>query len=257
MKKYWIFFRQNAYEFFAYRLRVLFSVFSYFIAPLMMTLVFLGLPDLKIADLSKEELVNYYLFSSIFFLFMGSSIDNFVKDSIYRGGLAPYLLKPARFWLVAFAKDSSLRVIRFFVGLPFLLLLTFFIGNISLSFLSPISVTLLLVLVSFLLAFSFAFSLGLFAFWTEDLWGFQNLKEVSILLLSGVLLPYQFFPASLQAFLKWTPFPYLVNWPLRKGFSGNLMDEILIAALWLMVFALLGTFLWKKGIKKYSAMGVY
>jgi len=111
--------------------------------------------------------------------------------------------------------------------------------------------------ISFLIAFSFSFSLGLLTFWVEEVWGIQNVKEVAIVLLGGVALPYYFFPLALQKFLTFTPFPYMINWPLRKGFSGSLTFEFIMALSWLLIFTLISIFLWKRGIKKYSALGTY
>jgi ABC-2 type transport system permease protein len=115
----------------------------------------------------------------------------------------------------------------------------------------------MMMVISFLIAFSFSFVVGLLTFWVEEVWGLQNVKDVSIVLLGGVALPYYFFPITLQKILVFTPYPYLVNWPLRKGFSGNLLLEFIMAVFWLVTFLLLGQLLWKKGLKKYSALGTY
>lgn len=114
-----------------------------------------------------------------------------------------------------------------------------------------------IVLISYLLSFFISFSLGLLAFWLDEVWGFQNLKEVLFIFLGGVALPYQIFPQAMQSFLSWTPFPYLINWPMRLGIIQPIFLEIIIAIFWLLFFVFLGFLGWRNGLKKYSGMGVY
>ena len=256
--KYIVFFLQNSHDFLVYRTRLIIVVITQFVAPLVMLWVLTGLPGKYISGMSKEQITTYYLSTSILFLFMSSKIDTYVKEAIQQGELATYLIKPVSFWLVALVKDVSGRIIRLIVGIPiFVLLLLMYSQSFSSITFSNIAITILMLIISFMLAFWLSFSLGLITFWIEEVWGFQNVKDVSIILLGGVALPYHFFPQVLQTVLTFTPFPYLINWPLRKGFSGNLLLEFTMAISWLVIFIILSMILWKKGLRKYSALGTY
>lgn len=255
--KYVVLFFQNIHDFLVYRTRLVIIALSSFIAPLVMMWILSGLPGQFVNGMSKSDLVSYYLTTSILYLFLNSKIDSYVKESIQQGEIANYLVKPINFWSVALVKDISGRFIKFIFGLPLFILLIF-IYSLPINFdPSYLSFTIGMIVISFLLSFTLAFSVGLLAFWLEEVWGIQNVKEVAIVLLSGIALPYTFFPQALQKFLVFTPFPYLVNWPLHKGYSGNLTLEFVMALAWLFAFLLLNMFMWKKGIKKYSALGTY
>lgn len=255
--KHIVLFFQNIHDFLVYRTRLVIIVLSSFIAPLVMMWILNGLPGQFVNGMSKNDLISYYLTTSILYLFLNSKIDSYVKESIQLGEIANYLVKPINFWSVAFVKDISGRFIKFVFGLPLFILLVF-IYSLQLNFdLNYLSLTISMLTISFFLSFTLAFSVGLLAFWLEEVWGIQNVKEVAIVLLSGIALPYTFFPLALQKFLIFTPFPYLINWPLHKGFSGNLTLEFVMAMAWLLAFLLLNWFVWKKGIKKYSALGTY
>ena len=258
MQKYWVFFLQNVHDFLIYRVRLLLVVVSEFVAPLVMIWLFTGLAARHVSGMTKEQLLSYYLFTSILFLFTHSNIDSFVSTAIQHGELAGYLVKPLHFWLVAFIKDFSSRILKLIIGLPFFIVLVVVYSKFSFHFsVFDLITTLAIITLSFLLSFALAFSLGLLTFWVEEVWGFQNLEEVMVALLGGVALPYQFFPIWLQKFLQFTPFPYLVNWAVRKGFTGNLLFEFMMAMIWLFILSNLAIWMWKKGIKKYSALGTY
>lgn len=256
MNKYWRFFIQNTNEFLSYRLRVVLLVLSQFISPLVMIWVFSGIALLKSPIMGQNQIVAYYVFTSILYLFLNSNVDEFVKVSIQDGTLARYFLRPGSFFGFSLVKEFSGRIVRLFLGLPiFAILIIINWTQIKSYSLPPLPLIFLMIFVSFALAFLLSFNIGLLAFWVEEVWGLQNLKFVSFMLLGGAALPYQIFPIFFQNFLAWTPFPYLINWPLRYGFSGNIRFELFMAGAWLVIFFILYKILWNIGSKKYSAMG--
>lgn len=257
-KLYSSLFSQYQKEFLIYRLKILIVTISQFVSPLVMMIVLSSIPGKSFNGMTSAEIINYYIFTSLLYLFMNSKIDSFVKSAILDGGLASFLIKPVNFWLVCLTKDLSGRFTKLFIGLPVIFLL-FFIYYKDLQFGATLNVFLLMLtlLLGYLLSFLISFGTGLLAFFIEEIWGLQNLKDIVILLLSGVALPYKYFPVEVANVLKYTPFPYIVNWPLRAGFTGNILVEIIVALVWLIVIFILCLGLWKKGIRKYSGMGAY
>lgn len=256
--KYLVFMIQNAHDFLTYRLRLFITVLNQFAMPLVMLFILSNLPGKAVAGASKQQLTYYFILTAILYLFTNSDIDSFVKEAIQQGELATYLIKPVHFWLVALSRDLSQRLLKLVLGIPvFIILLIFYFNSLHLPSYNNLPLTLLTLTLSFLLSFAISFTVGLLAFWLEEVWGVQNLKRVAILFLGGAALPYYFFPAYLQKILIYTPFPYLVNWSIRKGFSGNLLIELSSASFWLLFFSILNFYLWKTGLKKYSALGTY
>jgi ABC-2 type transport system permease protein len=190
---------------------------------------------------------------------MYTRVDDYIAMScINDGALAVFLTKPVKFWPVALMNDMAFRVIKIVVALPVIVaLLLIYKDSFSITVSgSPVFVVLAFAL-TFWLSFLLAMIVGFLAFFIEEVWGFQHLKEVTLILLSGVVLPYDFFPPTLQTLLVYTPFPYLVNWPLRFGFSGSFGLEFLCAGTWLVIFTIIVRVMWVKGMRKYSGMGAY
>lgn len=255
-KKYFRLFNQQIQEFLSYRASVFLSLLSQFISPLVMMWVLTSLPQANIT-MNQNQIIRYYLFTSILYILMSSKVDLYLKESIQHGELANYLTKPINFWMVALLKDTSERILKMTLALPIFIVLIFLYNQFTIFEHINLITLLPIIVISFLLSFILSFIFGLFTFWTEEVWGLLNAKEVAIMLLGGIALPYQFFPKSLEHFLTYTPFPYLVNWPLRVGFSGNIVNEFIIAISWTILLFLLGHLIWKKGLRKYCALGTY
>lgn len=80
--KHIVLFFQNIHDFLVYRTRLVIIVLSSFIAPLVMMWILNGLPGQFVNGMSKNDLISYYLTTSILYLFLNSKIDSYVKESI-------------------------------------------------------------------------------------------------------------------------------------------------------------------------------
>lgn len=244
-------------EILIYKVKIILLTLSQFASPLIMMVILSNIPSTKTTGMSSSEIINYYIYTSLLFLFLSSKVDTFVGKSVIDGTLSTFLLKPLHFWIVALAGDFSARFVKLFIGLPIILFLLIINKEIIKIDLNNLPLIILSIVIGYTLSFLISFSVGLLAFFLEEVWGIQNLKEVTILLLGGIALPYNFFPNSLQNFLHYTPFPYLINWSTRLGFSGNVSFEIFIATTWLFILFLICKLLWFAGIKKYSGIGTF
>lgn len=258
MKKYLGYFKQCLYDYSAYKIRFVILIFSQAVSPLVIMFVLYNLSSTENSVMSKDQIITYYLFTSVLYIFMRSSIDGFLKAEIKEGGLAGSLIKPLGYWKLIFIRDLSFRLVKFLAIIPFLLIFLILSTNINfeINLINIFYVSTSLV-ITYLIASFFAMSVGFLTFFLEEIWGIQNLKHIVVLLLGGVALPYEFFPESFRNFLVYTPFPYLVNWPLRYGYSGNLALEYVSALFWMFALLYLSLFVWNQGLKKYSGMGTF
>ena len=69
-------------------------------------------------------------------------------------------------------------------------------------------------LLAYLLSFCFDYFVGLLCFYTESVWGLSITKEIIVTVLSGALIPLQFFPDVIQKILLWLPFQAIYYTPL-------------------------------------------
>jgi len=73
------------------------------------------------------------------------------------------------------------------------------------------------------------------------------------------LFPINILPPALAHILNFTPFPYLLYFPVNVYLGAikglDLAQGLAIQFAWLAFFWLLSQFVWRRGIKKYSAVG--
>jgi ABC-2 type transport system permease protein len=78
-------------------------------------------------------------------------------------------------------------------------------------------------------------------------------------LFGGVLAPLTLYPGWMQSLLEWSPFPYIINFPIRV-MMGELTNEQVVNGLVFQVvlvvlLSLLAHLIWVKGVKRYSVFG--
>lgn len=191
-----------------------------------------------------------------------SSKANEVAGDISRGDIINLLLKPVsyvKYWLTRDLSSKGLNLIFAFFEITllyFILRPDFFFQNNILLLLSFIASLILAILIYFLLIFT----IGLIPFWIpESAWGISFLVLVIVEFLSGALFPLDILPAGLQSIINFTPFPYLLFFPLQiylgKVSTMIMLKGIGMAFLWLIVLWFLMRNLWLRGLKSYQAYG--
>lgn len=78
-------------------------------------------------------------------------------------------------------------------------------------------------------------------------------------LFGGVLAPLSLYPEWMQSILEWSPFPYIINFPIRI-IMGELSLEQLVGGLLFQVIlvvalSLLARSIFILGVKRYSVFG--
>jgi ABC-2 type transport system permease protein len=127
---------------------------------------------------------------------------------------------------------------------------------LHLSYLLP---ALLGVVLGFAINYLLYFIGGLAAFWSDQASAFDLVLTYMLTLFGGVLAPLTLYPAWMQSILEWSPFPYIISFPIRV-IMGELTREQLVSGLLfqivlVVVLSLLARFIWAKGVKRYSVFG--
>jgi ABC-2 type transport system permease protein len=111
--------------------------------------------------------------------------------------------------------------------------------------------------IAFALRFLMQYTWALFAFWTERANAIEEFSLLFYLFLSGLIAPLEVFPPLLKQIALWTPFPYMVHFPAAflMGQPVNILQGILVVAVWGLIFFIFNRWLWRRGLREYSGMG--
>jgi len=235
------------------------------ILPVVMVLLFRVIyptPTSLINGLSYSDLVRYYLLITFLKVLIISYPNENVSEGIWRGSLSKYLVKPIAYPLHQLMGEFGWRQAAALIFLPVVIIISLILKLplISQPTLTKFFVFFVALFFTFLVYWLFDFIFGLTAFWFTDISGITNLKHVFFTLLSGQLVPPQFLPQSLQQINHWLPFQYIMAFPV-KILQGNLSLSSISFALGLLIaygliFSIFAFWLWKKGLKQYSAVGL-
>ncbi len=233
-------------------MRLFVTILQGFITPLLLLLVLSRATP--VGGVSTSGLIPYFLLVGLIYPLTKSQVNEYIEEQATSGEINNFLVKPISLYKYILADDLSLKVLNLLTLAPFILIACLFLlkGN-SLNYnLNVLVVTFLTIAISFLVSFNFSYLVGLFSFWFDEFWAINNVKLVVVTFLGGVVLPYSFFPDWSNQILKYSPFPYMLTWPVRVIRGQFEPVEIIISIFWCVLLGLIIKVLQKIAISKYS-----
>lgn len=112
---------------------------------------------------------------------------------------------------------------------------------------------------AWLLRFLWGYSLALLAFWTTRADGLLAVQDALIFLLAGQVAPVMLLPPAIQVVAVVLPFRYMVGFPVEvltgQLTAGEIGLGYALQAGWLLLALALAVGLWRRGLRRYSAVG--
>lgn len=209
-----------------------------------------------------SSITTYYLLLIIAGSFIIAHIEEDVAiRDIREGQLVTHIIKPMSYFWMKFLSELGWRIMQGFFGVMiFIIFYIFFQRFVSLpNTLYEIIFSVLIIILAFLISFTFKMIVGITAFWFIDFWGLQQIIEVIIVILAGFIMPIELFPNWLENLSKITPFPYMIYYPIlslqSKLTNPALFNIVLVQLVWLVILGGMYKWLWGRGIKKFTGVG--
>lgn len=194
-------------------------------------------------------------------VFSARSVD--VAGIIANGDLTNILLKPVNFFKYWISRDLGSKILNLCFGTVEVSLLVFILkpnifwqSNIFYLFIFIIS----LLIASFLF-FTFLMSVNFAPFWMPEIsWGAQFLfMSICAEFLSGAFFPLDVFPSAVFNVLSFTPFPYLIYFPIKMYLGSFSVSQSFgylgIGLVWCLISWNMMKSIWRKGLLIYEAYG--
>ncbi|MBT4793133.1 MAG: hypothetical protein HON90_16290 [Halobacteriovoraceae bacterium] len=238
------------------------TFFSLVVAYFLWASVFEYSGQTTINGFTIQKMIFYYLMVPLIFRIQQGHGIGFLSKEIYDGNLNKFLLYPINVYsykLMTYLATSSFYLLQLFLILLIYNLFFYDPQIYSFSLYNLIRFSFVIVLVS--ISFFYLYSITeLLAFWFDNIWSLGVILRFTSSFLGGALIPLTFFPTSAQTILQYTPFPYLIDFPMQT-LQGTLSTEsflsnALIATGWLLVFRFISTLIWKQGQYKYTGIGI-
>lgn len=213
------------------------------------------------SGITLASITSYYLISFVVGSFSISHIEEMVAvEDIQMGGLSRYLLKPVSYVFQKFWIELSFRVMHLVMSLIVVVPMSLLFFHIQLTHIPLFLVAgVFSCVLALLLSFLFKVLIGLFAFWMTTIRGIMEFCEIVMIVLTGFVVPLAYFPAMIRPAVLISPFAAMAYYPVVM-FQGQVNSSSVLQMIgfqvgWIVVFFLLLSILWNKGLRTYTGVG--
>jgi len=180
-----------------------------------------------------------------------------LSSSIIDGSLTIYFFRPISVHWAIFSRDFGKKASQF-LWIFLVWIIVFLIFGISIGS-KNIGLFALALFNSIFLAFLFRFFLGVLAFWFTSIRSMLEVISQAETFLAGGWVPLSLLPVGIAKVAGFSPFGLSVSFPVRL-FLGRIerpeiITSFVLQYLWLIFFYILISVLWRKGVKRYEAVG--
>jgi ABC-2 type transport system permease protein len=267
MKKYWHVINVGLQNTLVYRVNFLFRA-TLGLIPLAATLflwrtIYSGKGEGgQVAAYSLAGMISYYLLVTIVDALTAVTEDDWqIAADIKDGNISQFLLKPIDYLtyrLCLFFSGRLIYTLVAFVPVALFVLLHrhYFTGPPNAA---AMGVFLLSLVMTGLLQFFISYTMALLAFWVLEVATFIFILFALEYVASGHMFPLDILPPQVVSALKFTPFPYMMYFPvsvyLGRTTGAELWTGLATQVLWVLAAYGLARFVWSRGIRKYAAVG--
>jgi ABC-2 type transport system permease protein len=227
--------------------------------------IFLQLWRATYAQTGAQQLGGFTLTQMLWYLAITESITlsgprvaQEVDQDVRTGALAVQLIRPLSYPLYRLWTTLGERLVRFLLNAVVgTLIALLFVGPISLS-VAGLGLFIPALLLAFVLDFLGHFLVGLAAFWLEDTSGLMLIYSRVTMILGGMLLPIELFPAAWQPLLRALPFAGIVYGPSRlfvQPDAAFLAELVLKQVAAIVVLALAVAAVYRAALKRIHSNG--
>lgn len=246
-----------------YRANLLMYLFYWLVSPIIYLAVWTSIANSKgsVNGFTANDFITYYMT----LLFVDQITSNIIIHTfaykIQDGSLSNELIRPIHPMLTNALVNNIAFKVLFILGLiPIWIVLALLFKP---DFASVTGQGILLAVPAMILGFFIGFLLSAaitsLAFWTTRVYSIHEFYFALILLFSGQFVPLTLMPQVIQNIAQYMPFQMLMYFPIQvilgKLSTAQIVQGYIVAIVWLILAILFFNWVWRNGVKKYSAVG--
>lgn len=261
MRKYIICFKAGLQETMEYRVDFMLNSISIIFVVLMQIYMWKAMYSGKTQMFSYTyiQMLMYTVFASL--VSRVTMIDLGAAEMIKTGELSKYLIKPANYFFQAVCNGTGRQcttcaIIMILIGAALLFFQIY--AEIQISALRCL-IMLLAMFFGFFINVLLNFIISMAAFWFSEVGNLFSTVYIVQLLLSGGIFPLSIFGSLFATISDLLPFSYTIQFPVNiitDKLSGYEIGRgVLMQIIWIGLSAMAGYLLWKRGLRRYMAVG--
>ena len=246
-----------------YRANLLIYLLYWLVSPIIYLAVWTSIANLKgsVSGFTANDFVTYYMVLLICDQITSNIVIHTFAYKIQDGSLSGELVRPIHPMLTnALVNNVAFKILTIMGLIPIWIIL-FFLFKPDFSGVSLVGVLLStpVMMVAFIIGFLLSATIVSLAFWTTRVYSIHEFYFALILLFSGQFVPLPLMPQVIQNIAQYLPFQLLLYFPIQLILGKLSTDQIILgyimAGVWLVVAILAFNWVWRQGVKQYSAVG--
>ena len=246
-----------------YRANLIMYLFYWLVSPIIYLAVWTSIANTKgdVNGFTANDFITYYMILLIADQLTSNIIIHIFAYKVQDGTLSGELIKPIHPILTnTLVNDIAFKTLNLMWLTPIWIILALlfkpdFASVTPGGILSAIPALLLGYMINFLLSGT----ITSLAFWTTRVYSVHEFYYALILLFAGQFVPLKLMPELIQTIARYLPFQLYMYLPIQM-IQGNLSPQEIIqgyitGAIWLIVAMALFQFVWREGVKRFSAVG--
>jgi ABC-2 type transport system permease protein len=219
-------------------------------------------PKEELNGYSYKDMIAYFLLAMVARAFSSMpGLATGVARDVREGTIKKFLIQPVDFLGYLFLHRVAHKLVYYIVAVGPFALLFFLCRDYFSGWPDGFTIAgfLISLPIAFLIGFLIESMIGLVSFWFLEISSLIFVYMMLNYFLSGHMIPLDWLPEPVNAWVIYLPFKYLAFFPasimLGRYTHAELFNELLIAGGWVMILAVANRVMFARGIRRYGAFG--
>ena len=246
-----------------YRANLIMYLLYWLVSPIIYLAVWTSIANTKgnVNGLTANDFITYYMTLLIVDQITSNIVVHTFAYKVQDGSLSGELVRPIHPMLTnALVNNIAFKVLTIMGFIPIWLVLFFlFKPDFSSVTLAGILIAIPAMILGFFVGYLLSAAITSLAFWTTRVYSIHEFYYALILLFSGQFVPLVLMPQLIQDIAQYLPFQLLIYFPIQL-ILGNLSNAQIVQGytvglIWLAIAITIFNWIWRNGVKRYSAVG--
>ena len=246
-----------------YRANLIMYLLYWLVSPIIYLAVWTSIANNKgsVNGLTANDFITYYLTLLIVDQITSNIVIHTFAYKVQDGTLSAELIRPIHPMLTnALINNIAFKALTIMGFIPIWIVL-FFLYKPDYSHLTLTGILLAIpaMLIGFLVGFLLSAAITSLSFWTTRVYSIHEFYYALVLLFSGQFVPLTLMPKLIQNVAQYLPFQLLIYYPIQlilgKLSSVQIIQGYVTGVIWLIVAVVVFNWVWRNGVKRYSAVG--
>jgi len=260
IKRLW---QVNWAEQWQYRANLLMYLLYWLVSPIIYLAVWTSIANIKgsVNGFTANDFITYYMTLLIVDQVTSNIVIHSFGYKIQDGSLSGELIRPIHPMLTNGLVNNIAFKALTIMGLTPIWIILFFLYKPDFSSVSSTGIFLAIpaMILGFFIGYLLSATITSLAFWTTRIYSIHEFYFALILLFSGQFVPLTLMPKIVQDIAQYLPFQLLIYYPIQlilgKLTNEQIIHGYLMAGIWLVIAIVAFNWVWRNGVKRYSAVG--